>query len=503
MAVQKPRRDPTKPLPAGVRPLDPNDYAFYGFGDLGRFGFLQEVGIRSGDPRVSVVEDGIFVPSEKTTKGWPAQVGGIVTGSGKPIEAANLRRLGTAIFAGLADPIEVGPAYEVDEEVIYLGWLFDAYGHLLLESLARAWFLREIDPSVRVLFHVDRHPHPGGITRQVLETFGIPFDRILLLDRPTRIRRIQLPEPLYELGYVAHERAAESHRHAAERIVGNAAPSQQPLYLSRRLLASDQRAVVGEAELEDLLRENGFRIAHPETMSFEDQVRMLNGHADIFACDGSAAHGVLFSLGAPRLHYFIGDVVSPDYFLSSTVAGASTTFVNCLDRKQGPAFGRSFPHIANLEMIARYLREHGFLRKHSLAEPAVHVQELRARYEELWLCRRVRLASEGRPLPPADETEARRMATTSWPLSWMLLGHDVQREDLLVEDLATQFADLLEAERDPQRVAYFRREITRDAASILPELGDKCGSETVDRLTGLLARHSMLKVSAKRREAAG
>ena len=42
--------------------------------------------------------------------------------------------------------------HEIDEEVVYLGWLFDHFGHFLMQSLARIWFLTEVSPSVRVIF---------------------------------------------------------------------------------------------------------------------------------------------------------------------------------------------------------------------------------------------------------------------------------------------------------------------------------------------------------------
>jgi hypothetical protein len=229
-------------------------------------------------------------------------------------------------------------------------------------------------------------------------------------------------------------------------------------------------------------------------MSFVEQVRMINGHADIFACDGSAAHGVLLALGGPRLHLLVGGVASPDYFLSSTVAGVPATFINCLEHRDGPTLGRSFPHLVDLKKIAKYLRGHGFLKNDSRAKTAARSKVLRRRHDEVWYCRLVRAAGEDRSLSPADEREARRLATTSWPLSWLLLRYDLPREDTLVEDLASQFTDLLAAERDPDRVAHYRREITLSAASVLPALADRCGSDVIDRLTCLLIKHVMVKL---------
>ena len=89
--------------------------------------------------------------------------------------------------------------------------------------------------------------------------------------------------------------------------------------------------MIGEAELEDILAANGFRIAYPETMTIDDQVRLINGHTDIVSSLGSAAHTILFALHRPRLHLLANrDDIPANYFLCSALAEAPTTFVNCL-----------------------------------------------------------------------------------------------------------------------------------------------------------------------------
>ena len=66
-------------------------------------------------------------------------------------------------------------------------------------------------------------------------------------------------------------------------------------------------------------------------MTIEDQVRLVNGHSDIFSSLGSAAHNILFALGTPRLHLLASrDDIPANYFLCSALVGAPTTFVNCL-----------------------------------------------------------------------------------------------------------------------------------------------------------------------------
>ena len=283
------------PVPREYRALAPDDFSFFGFDDLDDWleRRLQNVEIRGGTPQVSIVENAVYVPQRVAQK----------KGSQRAEVVKSLLESSAVAY----DHYE----HEIDEEVVYLGWRFDHFGHFLMQSLARTWFLTEVSPSVRVLFDP---PHrawgqPTGWVHRMLEAFGVPPERILILNAPTRLRRLIIPEPLFEPRGVAHDHVVRAHeamarpyQAVAKRLAGDTTPSEQPLYLSRRRLPPSQRTIVGEGDLEEVLRANGFRIAYTETMTFEDQVRLVNEHADIFSNAGSAAHNVLFALHEPRLH---------------------------------------------------------------------------------------------------------------------------------------------------------------------------------------------------------
>jgi capsular polysaccharide biosynthesis protein len=333
----------------GVRGLRPGDYAFVGFDDLRRHikRDLRHVRIRGGEPTVATVDDAVYVPEELAGKD-------------------QVRRGKIAQTVSESSPVMY--EREVDEEVVYLGWLFSHYGHFLMQSLARIWVLSQLDPAHRVLFHQPSRAawQPPGWALRTLEAVGVPPERILTLEVPTRLRRLIIPEPLFEPRSTtedytvrAHEAMARPYQAVAERIAGDVQPSSQPDYLSRRRLPPSQRTIVGEEELEAVLRENGFRIAHTETMSFEEQVRLVNEHADIVSNAGSAAHNVLFALHQPRLHLLTnGYEFSPDYRLYARISGMPTTFINCLSTGERPDFPRSYkltPHLLEGPTLMAYL----------------------------------------------------------------------------------------------------------------------------------------------------
>ena len=503
---------------ATFRSLDPADFSFYGFGDsLRRVGRkVRSVGIRTGEPKVAVVEGAIFLPAEsRQHSGQPKAFGGVVTAKGWPVELAQVHRQGRTLGGSIVAPVAVAPAREVDEEVVYLGPLFNHFGRVLLECLARVWYVKEVDPSVRVVFDypnlADRTHQPWVL--RILELFGIPASRILVLDAPTRVGRAFVPEPLFEQLSTAHRELIRPYREVAARIAADCRPSRQPVYLSRRLLSSRQRPIVGELELEDVLRENGFLVAHPETMTFDDQVRLFNGHADIVSSVGSAAHTVLFALNRPALHLLThGDRIPTNYFLCSALAEAPTTFVNCLgtggrpsfdaerkaEKAEGPRSERdtavlagagpqATPQIPEMRTLTAYLEARGFLTKRLRASLAGRSPALRDQYDEAWLYGRIRKSSakRGSTLPPEVESEALGFAATSWPVSSILARYYVvaRRGASHVDAMAKQFAELAAAEFDVNRLVHYRDEVESMAARV----ARVCQSETADRLAEVLA----------------
>jgi hypothetical protein len=340
------------------------------------------------------------------------------------------------------------------------------------------------------------------------------MDRILALERPTRLRRAIVPEPLFEQLASAHVDMVRPFRQVAARIAGDVTMSSQPLYLSRRRLTSRERPVVGEPALEALLRENGFAIAYPETMTFEEQIRLINAHADIFSSVGSAAHTILFALGTPRLHLLAHrESISGNFFLCSAIADVPTTFVDCLgsggraspkaerrnreadsdeipldnqtvDTVVGP---QSVPQLLEWDRVVSYLDQTGFLASQSPSGmlDLDALATMKHRYDEAWLYTRLRLTARRLGSLSADlEREALDLASESWPISFVLAVYYAGAADNSSADtLANQFATLLDRETDGDRLAYYRGDIHE----LTGQLSAACQPATTNRLASILS----------------
>jgi hypothetical protein len=383
---------------------------------------------------------------------------------------------------------------EVDEEVVYLGSLLGSYGHFLLESLARTWVLPDVDRSTRIVFHrprpARRIPRPWMLP--ILAAFGVPQERILFVDNPTRFRRAIVPESLFDLQQMAHQRWAEPYQAVAARIAAGTTPSTQPVYLSRRLLASPLRPIIGEAELEDVLRENGFLVAHPKTMTFADQVRLFNAnaHTDIFTSTGSAAHNVLFALHRPRLHLLTDDdPASWNFLLCSALVEAPTSFVNCLgpgERSAAdrlPPGQRRLPEVMAIGKLTEYLDECSLLKSRVRAAAAGRdPAALRRAYDEAWFYAHVRAAGKGAALAAATEREAVDFARGSWPVSLVLAWYYARRDAAQLDGMVRQLTDLVAVEFDINRLARYRPDVEEGLRAIV----SRCQAATADRLVNVV-----------------
>ena len=435
--------------------------------------------LRDGPPEVEVAEDHVFLPASET--------------------GLRRRQRDDLLDAGEEDAAGPDPRSLplLDEEVVYLGWRFNHYGHFLMQSLARVWFLSEVPAATRVLFHqpdAERF-QPTGWSERMLALFGVPPERVATLREPTRVRRLLVPEPFFSPRSVAgdrtvraHVRMGEPYRAVAERLTGGAAPTAGPLYLSRSRLPSGQRRLVGEEALEERLRRAGVAIAHPEQLSLEEQVRLVNRHTDLVSNAGSAAQNVLFALHGPRLHLLAnGTSFSPDYFLHQTVCDAPTTFVNALGTCGRPGY----PHAQKqtpLAVVPGVLEAH-LAGRGLLADPDAIAGPLPGdpcsgpEYAEAWLHGRLREAGRREPLPPEVTAEAEDVAAWSWPVA-LALARAVLRDDReRAEAHAGRFAELAAAETDAARLARYRTEVLETA----PLLLRRCGPGTAARLRAVLA----------------
>ncbi|MCE4225975.1 glycosyltransferase family 61 protein [Methylobacterium sp. C25] len=204
---------------------------------------------------------------------------------------------------------------------IYGGMLFLILGHFLFESAARLWLQIDFSQNfnkgepVPVIFHPSRDFELGvfgsyPLFRDSLAALSVRLRNLLLADEDFRVDVLYYPEPLsiyHEyvhplMGRVIDHLIAELKRPrtlAARWSSRLKTPAQPRIYLSRSRWHENHR-IANEYELENVFRERGFAIVHPQELAPHDVIRVMQGADLIASSDGSHAHLLAFARRGTR-----------------------------------------------------------------------------------------------------------------------------------------------------------------------------------------------------------
>ncbi|GJE81525.1 glycosyltransferase family 61 protein [Methylorubrum thiocyanatum] len=239
---------------------------------------------------------------------------GLYTADGHLIPEAAYRRGSDLALVGQSERIDVGHE-AIDaapfDTMVYGGPLLAHYGHFLLTTLARCWAL---DGSHPVLFHSSPpvRDHEAGFILELLRYAGLE-GRSLSFERPTRLRRVIVPEPaLYE------QHSIGTHYATAMAAIGRNIPSlpspaPKRVYLSKSRLSSGVNGLDGEYFIDLKMRQAGFDIVHPERLGLAEQVNLFRKADLIVGTAGSAFHTLALTPHTPARRI----VLTLEHFLNT------------------------------------------------------------------------------------------------------------------------------------------------------------------------------------------
>ncbi|MGI9252685.1 MAG: glycosyltransferase family 61 protein [Thermomicrobiales bacterium] len=456
------------------RRIDPANHQYIDFPNPAALERMLNDVLRVGidPPQMALVEDAQFVPPDL---GFPDiwSSGGIMNRRGELIPLIREKSETRETLLGLREAVPFDPVATVEEDVVYLGWLFDSFGHLMIESLARVWALKHLPASTKVVFHLWPGMEPSTSQLRILALFGIGQERIITPAEPTVFRRLIYPDPQMALFTMVHERANEPFAAVRDRIAGDAPMVDQPVYLSRRRLAANQRPVIGEAQFEDLLRDNGFLIVYPETLPIEEQIRIMATHREIVTCTGSASQLIAFARPESRFHLLCYNNYLGLHTIGSEATGTPTTYLHVLRGAMHPVSALALDIHATAHHLAAAGLLHDLHRLPSLPADLEHSPE----FEEAWLFGYLHnfFTLDSPPHPTADEF-IDRIRPTAWPVLAGLAARmpPDRLTDAQADVLMQSFALALGEEQNAEKLRNHAKLVPGLAALALP----RCSPDT-------------------------
>lgn len=179
-----------------------------------------------------------------------------------------------------------------DETVIYGGVLFDHFGHFLVESVNRLWYVvKNRDQPYPIVFIKEMARKLSPHVIEFFKLLGIDKERLVFIDKPTRFSKIIVPCQSGVLSGYYSELFMLPYQIAAAAV--DAKPCER-VYLSRRRFKNGI-TIYGEEKLEKAFKANGFKVIYPERLSLRDQIAYIKGAKEIASIVGSATHLSLFA----------------------------------------------------------------------------------------------------------------------------------------------------------------------------------------------------------------
>lgn len=262
--------------------------------------------------------------------GWKA---GVYNADSSPSALSMLDRSHTNVSIPYdADELSTFEYRHQDKNAVYGGMLFRHFGHFLIESTTRLWWpLREQFDGPIIFQTVGHRSDMPPFAERFFTLLGIRDRVILTGTRGYSFNKIMVPERSLAIRKYWHPLFHEPFRHIGGRVEQSWRPlshceNGDALYLSRTQYQF--RRSIGEKRLERLFRDNGFTIAHPETIPLEEQIFLARRHRTIAGIQGSALHNMLFSDMPKEAIYISRDYqINRNFFMIDAMMQNQATYI--------------------------------------------------------------------------------------------------------------------------------------------------------------------------------
>lgn len=213
---------------------------------------------------------------------WSGGAGVVECGEGQSVvRGSGIRRMGRDQIP--APSLPVGEPLHHHDVAVFGGYLYDHYGHFLLESTARLW-LPGMGDDIPVIWIANWTETISPWMHEILDIIGVGQRRDVVTSAgPVSVGELALADPGFEFGAFMHP------WHARRLQAAPCSSAGAHVWLSRSRL----RPISGlddDLELEERLRLAGWNVVHPETLSVREQVEVLGSAVHVAGLEGSALH---------------------------------------------------------------------------------------------------------------------------------------------------------------------------------------------------------------------
>lgn len=233
----------------------------------------------------SIYSDATILPCKKNK-------GGVCDRAGKFIEKS--LSISDWQIRGGYYPFAESEVEYIDEDVVFLGFHVNHWGHFLVEETSKFWVIDENKNYKYVLLGVDNFGISQNCLR-ILNLLGIRNEDIILLNKITRFRSVLVPDSSIDTNQGYTKEFIQVFNRLIKKVQLNDYCIADKVYLSRRKFSDADQKEFGEDKIEVLFKKAGYKIMYPEMLSVDEQIAIFQKAKRIACINGTIPLMVLFS----------------------------------------------------------------------------------------------------------------------------------------------------------------------------------------------------------------
>ena len=186
----------------------------------------------------------------------------------------------------------------IDEEVMYGNFFYKHWGHFIIDIVNRLWYLVKYQKinKIKIIFttYINSNIKIDGNYRKFLNLFGIKDENIILINEPTKFKKVIIPESsIYPGKYYTNEYIDIFNK--VSENVEISSDIDKKIYLSRRNFKKAKNKEKGEEDIEKFFNMNGYISVSPEKIPLEKQIQYFRDSEEIVCINGTLSHNFIFA----------------------------------------------------------------------------------------------------------------------------------------------------------------------------------------------------------------
>ena len=200
----------------------------------------------------------------------------------------------------------------LDESIILIPIIPNHWGHFLIDVVSRLWIFldnRYQDKASKMKIYYCawgwKNNILSGNILEFLNLMGIS-ERMICVTKPIRAKEIWIPSFTMSFSTSYNDEYKLVIEHVIQKVINsNIVKDFSPcekIYFTRTNLPSSKLKEIGEKQIEEVMRANGFSIFSPEKMSLEEQIYYINNCKIMAGMSGTITHNIVFSNTSMKLY---------------------------------------------------------------------------------------------------------------------------------------------------------------------------------------------------------